>query len=253
MKNPVLLDPTKHQHLKITDQADFSVTANEQFVPLTVEEFAQAASSFPVMLLKDGQSGQFRSVAFLGLEANQNLYWQADTGVWEGVYVPQRIVREPFSLGPAPGDEKTLTLYIDENSKKVSEKEGLALFDNDEPTAFLQGVQNKLSEYFNNEMVTKDFVQQLLAHELLREMELLIRFATDRTKRVKGLYTIDEEKLRALDEQTVLQFHKQNYFMPIHSMLSSITQFNRMLRLNNGNSQYEAISNLQMRAVEETQ
>lgn len=251
MKNAVPLNNVTHQHIRITPRASFADVADKNSMALTVNEVAAAASSFPIVFVKDGNSGNFHCVALFAFEAGQNLYCTDDNKQWEGVYVPAAMQREPFSLGPDPQHDKTVMIYLDDNSEQISSTDGNALYDKDGlETGFLKSINKQLSDYFDAELLSQNFIKILLAHNLLKEIELLIKFNSDRTKRIKGIYTIDEEKLAALDNETVLAFFKQNLFVPIYAALSSITQFNRMLRLQN-TATAEKIVNLNMRAAGE--
>jgi hypothetical protein len=140
-------------------------------------------------------------------------------------------------------------IYLDKSSQQVSQTTGNALYDSDGiETGFLKGINKQLAQYVELELLSQKFVSTLLAHNLLKEIELLIKFDSQRTKRVKGLYTIDEEILKNLDEKNILTLFKQNFFVPMHALLSSITQFNRLLRLHN-NVAAEKIVNLNMRVA----
>ncbi|MFT4652635.1 MAG: hypothetical protein ACJA0G_000304 [Kangiellaceae bacterium] len=239
--------PDQHAGLKIKEQIDFTALAQRQFAALTVQEFAQAASSYPVVLLKDGQTGAFVSVALWGFEAEQNVLLNASDNVWDAVHLPNEVQCEPFLLGPCVSDPKTLTMHINEASALVQKEEGHVLFDNEGETAYLKSMQAKLSEHYQNQVFTRDFINLMLEKNLLKEIEIMVAYQDDKVRRVKGLYTIDEEALSALDETTVVSFFKRNLFVPIYAMLGSLTQFNRLMKSNNKNDTYVKIARLQMR------
>lgn len=249
MTNLVPLNNVQHKGVKIVSRSNFSDVANKNSMSLTAEEIAAAASSFPTVLIKDANTATFHCVALFGFEAGQNLFCIDGASRWEGLYIPMAIQRAPFSLGPDPEQDKTLMLYLDEGSEQISQHSGSALYEeNGVETAFLKSVTKQMSDYFNAELVTQKFVSTLLEKDLVKEIELLIQFDSERTKRIKGLYTINEEKLNELDEETVVAFFKQNFFVPIYAMLNSITQLNRLFRLHN-NVASEKILSLNMRAV----
>lgn len=239
--------PAQHATLKVKEQIDYNELAQQQFSALTAQEFAQAASSYPIVMLKDGQSGIFVSVALWGLETGQNLLFNASNNHWDAVHLPNEVQCQPFSIGPVDGEENTLTMHIHEASELVNETEGRALFDGEEETPFLKSMQAKLSEHYQHQVFTRDFINILLEHGLLKEIELIVAYQDNKIRRVKGLYTINEEALAKLEQETVMAFFKRNLFVPIYAMLSSLTQFNRLMKLNNQNEALPAISRLQMR------
>lgn len=247
VSTPVPVHPDLHSSLKIKEQIDFTALAKRQFAALTVQEFSQAASSYPIVMLKDGQTGSFVSVALWGFEAQQNVLLNPVDNTWDAVNVPNEIQCAPFSLGPCTEQANTLILYIDEASALVQSQHGHALFDSEGETAFLKSIQTKLSEHYQNQAFTRDFINILLEHNLLKEIEIMVAYADDKIRRVKGLYTIDEEALSALDEKTIVTFFKRNLLVPIYAMLGSLTQFNRLMKLNNQNYALAKIARLQMR------
>lgn len=244
MPNYVVLDSDKHQNIKLLSHGNFIHTEKFHQVSLTINEFAQASSSFPVVFMKDPQQGKFRAAAMLGLLAGKNLYCSEDD--WLGVYVPAVILRAPFELGPDLNDEKTLTLYIDEDSEYVSAAEGEALFAAGQPTQRLRQVQKMFADYFQDEIATQKFTEQLLKHNLLTEIELVVKFEQQNVTKIKGIYTINEEALRVLPATVLSDFHLNGYLMPIYAMLASLAQINRLIRLHNASLEPK-ISAVQMR------
>lgn len=248
MPQYALLSPEQHNELKIQPKCNFSYAAKQHQAPLTANEFGFAASSFPVVFMKDPVQGQFRPVVLFALVAGHNLFVKDNE--WLGTFVPSAMLRQPFELGPDPQQEKSLTLYIDEKSGYVSDTQGEPLYEQGQPTQYLLQVQKNIADYYQNELDTHDFTQHLLHYALLREMELLIDFNDDTKTRVKGLYTIDEEKLGKLPDTDVLALNRKNYLVPIHAMLTSIHQLNRLITLHNSCLQ-PTVRGVQMRTVTE--
>jgi hypothetical protein len=231
MPQYVLLDPKQHQAIKIVAHDNFRHTADQHQVPLTVNEFGHASSSYPVVFMKDMQQGKLRSVAMLGLLQDKNLFYSEQE--WLGIHVPDAIIRAPFELGPDPTQDKTLTLFIDEKSEYVSTEKGDALFEGQEPSQLLRQVQQKMTDYYQSELATQQFTEYLIKYKLLHEIDFLLAFDDGKKNRLKGMYTINEEALRELSDDTVLAFTKLNYFMPVHAMLASLNNINRLIKLHN--------------------
>jgi hypothetical protein len=245
--------PDLHSKLKVKEQIDFNELAQQQFSALTAQEFAQAASSYPIVMLKDGQSGMFVSVALWGIEAGQNLFFNTGSKHWDAVHLPNEMQCQPFSIGPAVGENNTLTMHINETSELVQENEGRSLFDSEGESAFLKSMQAKLADHYQHQLFTKEFINLMLEKQLLKELELMVAFQDGKVKRIKGLYTIDEEALSKLDQDTILSFFKRNLFIPIYAMLGSLTQFNRLMKLNNQDHELPKIARLQMRTPDSEQ
>jgi hypothetical protein len=198
--------------------------------------------------MKDMKQGKLRSVAMLGLLQDNNLFYSEQE--WLGIYVPDAIIRAPFELGPDPTQDKTLTLFIDEKSEYVSTEQGDALFEGQEPSQLLRQVQQKMADFYQNELATQQFIEQLIKHKLLHEIDSLLTFDDGKNNRLKGMYTINEEALRELSDETVLAFTKLNYFMPLHAMLASLNNLNRLIKLHN-NSAQPKITGIKMQLANE--
>lgn len=248
MPNYVLLNPAQHQGLKITASNDFAFCQQHHHCPLVVHEFGSAASSFPVIYLKDSQQGQFRAVGLLSLITGHNSFYCDQQ--WTAVHVPYAYTRIPFELGPDPEQDKTLTVYLDLDSEAVNENHGEALYENGQATQFLQKVEQKMLEYYQQEQLSHRFTQQLLTLNLLQEMELLLEFADGKISRLKGLYTINEQALRQLSDEQILALNQQNFLLPIHAMLTSLVQVNRLIKQHNSRSD-NTISGVKMRVIAE--
>ena len=250
MANIVPVRKDQHQNLKVAAQRDLSHIANQHIVPVNAQEYAQASSSFPVILVKDPGSERYRSVVMLGLEAGENLYYSEDR--WQAIYVPQSISMVPFGIGLDPDKENTLTTCIDLDSPFVGEDKEQAIFDAEgNDTDFYKGIQESLGRLYDNEVMTDKFVKELAENDLLLELELNISFNSGENKKLVGLFGIDEKKLQSLSDEKILDFHKRGLFVPIHSMLGSIGQINRLAQLRNLSASESKVTNIQFRPVSE--
>ncbi|WDE11797.1 SapC family protein [Thalassomonas haliotis] len=235
MAKMVPVKKEQHQNLKVAAKRDLSHVANQHIVPVNAVEFAQAATSFPVVIVKDPDSKRFRSVAMLGLETGENLYYNQEK--WNAIFVPQSIGMVPFALGLDPEKEKTLTACIDVDSAFVGEDKENALFDEKgEETEFLKKIQESLGRLYDNEVASERFIQELVDNDLLQELELNMSLVSGEKKKLVGIFTVHEKKLQELSDEKVVDFHKRGLFVPLHAMLGSIAQVNRLVQLRNESS-----------------
>jgi len=247
MANFVPVRKEQHQNLKLATQRGLAHVAKQHIVPVTAAEYAQASASFPIVLVKNPDSPRFRSIVMLGLEADENLFYQA--GKWSGLSVPQSVGMVPFSLGIDPDKENTLTACIDVDSEFVGEDKDLALYDADgKETEVLTNVQNSLGRLYENEKMTENFIKELEDNDLLQELELNINLTSGEKKKLVGIFTINEDKVKALADDKVIDFHKRGLFVPIYAMLGSLGQINRLVQLRNQVSENK-ISGIQIAPV----
>jgi hypothetical protein len=215
-------------------------------VQINAREFAQASTSYPVVIVKDPDTPRYRSVVMLGLEAGENLYYAENK--WNAIYVPQNASMVPFALGLDPEKEKTLTACIDTDSPFVGEDKDNALFDADgNDTEYFKSIQESLGRLYENELANESFIKELVDNDLLMELELQISFSNNENKKLVGLFGIDEKKLQNLSDDKVLDFHKRGLFVPIHAMLGSTGQVNRLAQLRNQGSNDIKVSGIQLR------
>jgi len=247
MANFVPVRKEQHQKLKIANTRNISHVAGQHIIPVSAVEYAQASASFPLVLVKNPDSERFRSVAMLGLEAGENLFLKDDK--WSALSMPQSISMVPFSLGLDPDKENTLTACIDLDSEFVGEDKDLALFEDDgKESEVLTNVQQALGRLYDNEKMTENFIKELQENDLMQELELNITLATGEKKKLVGIFTVNEDKVKNLSDEKVVDFHKRGLFVPIYSMLSSLTQMNNLVKLRNLSSDAK-VANVQILPV----
>ena len=232
MANVTPIKKETHQSIKIAAKRDLSHAEKQHIAPITASEYTQAATSYPIVIVKDQGTERYRSVVMLGLEAGENLYHKKEA--WNAVYIPQSLSMAPFSLGVDPEKEKTLTACVDLDNPFVGEDKEHELFDAEgKDSEFFKGVQDSLGRLYDSEVVNEKFIKELVDNDLLLELELNISFISGETKKLVGLYNIDEKKVQELSDDKVLDFHKRGLFIPIHAMLGSVGQVNRLAQLRN--------------------
>lgn len=232
MANFVPVKKEQHQKLKLAKTRNISHVAGQHIIPISAVEYAQASASFPIVFVKNPDSERYRSVGMLGLEAGENLFFQDDK--WQALSMPQSISMVPFALGLDPDKENTLTACVDIESEFVGEDKDLALFEDDgKESEVLVNVQQALGRMYDNERLTENFLKELQENDLLQELELNIALSSGEKKKLVGLYTVNEDKVKALSDDKVLDFHKRGLFVPIYSMLGSLTQVNHLAQLRN--------------------
>jgi hypothetical protein len=222
----------QHQNLKLASQRNLNHVASQHIVPVTAAEYAQASASFPVVLIKNPDSPRFRSVVMLGIESGENLFYQEEK--WSGLSVPLSVGMVPFALGLDPDKENTLTACVDLDSEFVGEDKDLALYEADgKETEVLKNVQDSLGRLYENERMTENFIKELEENNLLQELELNINFSNGEKKKLVGIFTVNEDKVKSLPDEKVMDFHKRGLFVPIYAMLGSLGQINRLVQLRN--------------------
>lgn len=225
----VALNNEAHKDLKVKNSASYDQAKEQHLSLLVAHEFAKAAIDYPIVFVKDPESGQFRAVAMLGLEPKENLFYSRSK--WKGTYVPSTLRAYPFILGGEEGSEQ-LALCIDESSKLVNKKDGEALFNEDgSESDYLNNRKALLSQLIDQNTITQQFVKFLADNELLAPQSLSLKLEDGSGHDLNGLYVINEKKLNELSDETYLEIRKRGYMGPIYAQLTSMNQLQNLGQL----------------------
>jgi len=224
--NFVPLDKEKHKDIKLAAKPNFEFAKEAHISAASVREFAMLASSTPIVFIKDPNQRTL-AVAMLGIEQNQNLFFQ--NGEWQGAHVPMTLLRYPFDIRP---DGDKLGIYIDENSAQIKD-DGEPLFVDGEPSTFLRSRQQFLTDMANSEMLTQRFVAKLEEHNLLEEINIRVAYQNGEQRNVTGLFSINEKTLLDLSSEAVVDLHKSGFIGAAYTAMVSLGQLNRLVELSN--------------------
>jgi len=226
----VPLNKAVHLNTKVNISRSFDHVRNQHLTSLCIHEISQAAAYYPVVFVKSTETDEFKLVAALGLQTGENLFYQM--GIWRESYIPLNVLRYPFGAIGGNEDEKGFTVCIDSNSDCVNESQGQALFNEDgSQSEYLSEMIKFLTDVITKEMITKKFIDEMVALDLLKENTFTLTTITGDKHKIDGVYTIDEEKLKNLSDEQVLSFYKRGFFSTIYSHLTSLAQFNRLIMM----------------------
>jgi hypothetical protein len=228
MAHLVAIEPARHQHLYVLPEQVDVHAAGQNLIPVVPAELTHVATQLPLVLAKNGQTGQFVLAALTGFAPNENLLMQQ--GRWQGLYLPLQIQRQPFFVGKATPDADDYVVCIDMESPATGQNQPLPagaellfLADGRE-TDFYRQAKQRLVQLLQGEQQRDALIEMLLQYQLLQPMSLDITFADQSTTRLNGLYSIDSDKLAALMPEQVVQLHQQGHLAAIYAILGSAAQ-----------------------------
>ncbi|MCE9678021.1 SapC family protein [Shewanella sp. AS1] len=224
MNDVVILDPAKHSQLKLT-APDYSHVAEQHILPISLHEFAAAASDSPVVFVKNSNTGEFQPVVILGLMPGQNI--KQHEGKWLGRYIPNILKDYPLTVVLNPDEQDKVWIGIREENPQVSSTDGEPLFDGVEETPFLTQRKEALIKHFEEDQQTKAVMRYFADNELFISQTLNVSVKGE-PRSINGLYLIDEDKLNQLDDEAFLGLRKRGLLGPIYSHLTSLHQINRL-------------------------
>lgn len=231
MTQIITLNPSAHRDWRIDATGVEALGAAERMVPVVLSEFQKLIVHYPLLLTKHAETGKFLSVALLGFEPGENLFWNDSR--WNGVYVPLNITRQPFFLGE-DGEQALLCVDADSPCVMPSGSDGEALFDAaGKETEYLERTKGLLAALAQDEKRTAQFIDVLSSYDLLVPLSLEVSFANGQSSTVKGLYTVDENRLSQLPQDKREHLFQQDYLKPIYIMIASLSQIYALIERKN--------------------
>ncbi len=226
MTQIVPLSKETHRALKVDARASAAYGDNQRFVKVIVSEFAHLLVHYPILLSKDAATGQFYCGAMLGFDDGENLFLEE----WaeRELYRPLSLQRMPFyAHGP--------DLAIDLDHPRVGVAGGKALFtESGQPTKYLQSIIWAFQDLAPGIETTKLFIARLLELRLIEPIDLEVEFEDGAMRRCVGLYTVNQEVLSTLPDETVVELFRRGYLRLVHYMIASLKQFPILARKRNG-------------------
>jgi hypothetical protein len=218
-----LLNNHTHRHLKVQPGAAARYGDNQRFVAVIAGEFPHLAVHYPILLTKDQDTGAFFVGAMLGFDEGENLF--LDQRGME-TYRPLNLQRGPFFTA---GSE----VAIDLDSPRIDEA-GRPLFtETGEPTQYLQSIMALFRDLKPGLEVTKLFVESLAKRKLIEPIDIDVAFDDGSKRRLAGLYTINQDTLRALPDADVVELFRRGYLQLIYLMVASLKQVPVLARRKN--------------------
>lgn len=220
----------RHAGMTVGHGTDLAAAAGFGHVPLGLSEIPLAVCDYPLVLIKDGATGQFRLVALLGFAADRNLYVIGQS--WAATYLPLNVLRLPFCLGAPDGGQPELC--IDEASSLIGRTPGHALFEAaGAETAFLAGRRALLDRMLADAESAARFVSAVAAARLITPMTMTLHFADQHQQDIEGAYTIDPLALESLGADALQTLHRDGHLGAIYALMHSLGQLNRLEQLHN--------------------
>ena len=230
-----VLSNTTHSNVKINSTYRVNNGFDYTFCPVYPIEYTSLQSDYPIFYTKDKEKDVWQTVALLGFKDNENLF--LGKGVWISRYVPLSIQRLPFYIGSqkevvngVPSENKIL--HIDMDHPGVSKGDGNDIFlEHGGNSEYLDYINNILSTIDSEVSMLDSFCKQLSKLDLLKSTDINIDLSEDEKHELKGLYVVDEEKLKSLDKEELYNLHQHQYLQHIYMIGASIGNVNKLISL----------------------
>ncbi|AZG71456.1 SapC family protein [Shewanella livingstonensis] len=245
MKKLTELTPQQHQHLRLANDSAIQFAHQQNIMSVHVSEVSQTACSMPIVFVRDSNNGQWVLTAFTSFDQGSNLF--VEQGIWTASYTPTNMQTFPFFLMTSPDNPQSYTIGIDQDHPVFSTTAGQAIFEaNSKASLHLSKVKALLEADINNDIHTQQFNQHISKLGLLRPINIVIQHQDGTSPSLSGLYTIDEDKLQTLSQETLFELHQQGYLAPLQAMLLSLFQLNVLIKKHNKISALNPIKSIKL-------
>lgn len=233
MTNHALLNNIDHKDLRVITTRSAKYGDNVMLALTFPAEFRNLQAHYPIVFHKNAQ-GQFEPVTLLGFKEGQNLF--LDERGWDATYIPLTIERQPFLIGFSA--DRQPMMHIDLDNPRVSRDEGEPVFlEFGGKTAFLERMSSVLLAIHEGLAGNAPFIGALLEHELLESFVLDIQLNDGSQNRLAGFYTINEERLAALNGDALQRLNRAGHLLAIYMAIASLSNFRALIeRMNKLNA-----------------
>jgi len=228
MNNAVLLNNVDHKDLKVITRRAAAYGDDVKSALTFPAEFRNVQACYPIVFQKTAD-GKFQAIALFGFQDKENLFLGPHG--WDAPYVPLTVERQPFLIGFR---DREPMVHIDLASPRVSRTEGEALFrEYGGSTEFLERMSSVLLTIHQGLEAVPAFIDALLQYNLLESFVLDVELNDRSQHRLTGFYTINEERLGALDAGALERLHQAGHLQAIYMALASLSHFRDLIERRN--------------------
>jgi len=231
MVTNVALDKDAHRDLKVDTRPSETYGDNIGMVGVVPREFARLVGHYPIFLRRTPSGDAFECGVVLGFGNTENLFLTGN--VWDALYVPLNIQRQPFAVFARPEDGN-LVVTVDMDSPRLTKAGGEALFLSDgEPSEYLKRLTGTLNEMVQGARMGFEYTAKLEQLGLIEKVRVDLEFADRSQIKLDGLYSISREKLQALTGEQIAELRDLGYLEWIYIQLASLIHMNGLLTRKN--------------------
>lgn len=227
----VELTAQTHSQTAVVRNAPLRFAARLHMLNIQVTEISKMIGDLPVFFSRNQTNGQWLISALCSFTPGQNLLVQKEQ--WLASYQPVSMQTYPLSLlNPKSSqlaiamDKDVVCLANDANAQALYAADGQA-------SAFLRQQTTMLETGLQYEYLSYQFMNTMTELGLIKELDLHVLQQDGRSQIIKGLATVDEDKLQTLAAEQLYQLQQKGYLLTLHAMLLSITQLNKLIQLHN--------------------
>jgi hypothetical protein len=235
MARYALLNNVEHRDLRVIPRHGAQFGDNVATVQAFPNEFGSLQREYPLFFRKDRSTGEFESLALLGLQRGENLFLEGER--WNAGYVPATVARGPFLIGyqerRSDGEiRKEAVIHVDLEDPRVSRTEGIAAFLPDGGnTPYIEHISTLLRGIQDGAELSRAMFAEFVQLDLITPVKLEVTVSETEKYALDGLHTINNEKLAALDVEALQRLHRNGFLQAAFLVMNSIGNVNRLMTI----------------------
>jgi SapC len=235
MTKHVMLNNVDHRDLRVITRYSAEFGDNVGSVATFPTEYGDVQREYPIFFRKDPHTGEYLSVALLGFAKDENLFLD-ETG-WNASYIPGIVARGPFLIGfqerEIAGElQKNTVIHIDLDNPRVSKTEGELLFlEHGGNSRYLERVATILHGIQQGLALSKGMFAAFTAADLIEPVKVEIQMSPEEQHNLHGYYTINEEKLAALDGEALARLNRTGYLQGAFLVIASLNNVKKLIEM----------------------
>ncbi|TDK27128.1 peptide ABC transporter permease [Luteimonas aestuarii] len=228
-----LLNNVAHKDLRVITRFGPEFGDASGTVPAYATEYAELQREYPIFLHRDRDSGEYRSVALLGFEPEENLFLRGSR--WSAAYLPGHIAKGPFLIGfqeqQVDGElRREPVVHVDLDHPRVSFDEGEAVFlPGGGQSPYLERVATVLRGIHDGVEGGKAMYAAFDAAGLIQPLRLDVKFDDSTGANLTGFFGIDRDRLASLDAETLHALHRSGFLEGAYLLLASLHNMRHLM------------------------
>jgi hypothetical protein len=172
-------------------------------------------------------------VAVLGVNANENLFVDAQGAYAADCYLPAYVRRYPFVLAN-DAQAQRMIVCIDRNAPTIGENPEFPFFENGEPSAYTKNAVEFCNNFEAERQRTESFVGLLNGLDLFETKKALftpppVNGVASEPQVVAEYQGVSEEKLAALPHDKFIELRDNGALSQIYAHLVSLLGWDRLI------------------------
>ena len=223
-----LLDNVTHKDLRVDRRFSPGHGYDHQLARVFPTELGVLQAEYPLFFARNADSGHHDLVALLGFEASENLY--LGDAQWLARTLPLSVERQPFLIGFQERSEQGVAaavpvVHVDLDHPAVCTSGGEPVFlPHGGESPLLERVNAVLAAVHEGHRTSTEFSRLLTGLDLIESLNLEVEFDNGIRHSLQGLSTINEDRLRQLNRDSLAVLHEKGYLQHIYMMLASMPQ-----------------------------